>query len=79
MDATDLVAAFLAGVIIGAVLTMAWALRLAARYKGAGLNLTVTPEVLTQLNGALVNAWLESRGLCWMPKGPEFKVSKEKP
>ena len=38
----------------------------------------VTPEVLYQINSAMVTQWLDERGMVWMPRGPDFKV-KAKP
>lgn len=38
----------------------------------------ITPEVLYQINSAMVTAWLDERGMVWMPRGPDFKA-KVKP
>ena len=74
--------AFFAGVAVGGYLSALWLLHLlerrAMRYKEAGPRLTVTPEVLNQLNAVMVTQWLDARGMCWMPKGQEFKWPKEK-
>lgn len=40
-------------------------------------NLVITPEVLKQLNMALVNAYLDQHGLTWQPKGAVFDLGKE--
>jgi hypothetical protein len=40
-------------------------------------NLTVTPEVPTQVNAAITMAWLDKQGLTWMPKGAVFDPHKE--
>ncbi len=43
-------------------------------------TLVVDPKVLTQINGAMVQAWLEERDLVWQPRGavfdPERKITK---
>lgn len=74
--------AFFAGAAVGAYVSALWLLHLmerrAQRYKEATTHLTVTPEVLNQLNGIMVSQWLDQRGMCWMPKGQEFKWPKEK-
>lgn len=73
LTVAHLVIAAACGFCVGLI----WALRIARRYKQAPVELTVTPEVLNQLNGIMVSQWLDQRGMCWMPKGPDFKVSKE--
>lgn len=40
-------------------------------------NLVITPDVLKQLNMALVNAYLDQHGLTWQPKGAVFDLGKE--
>ncbi|OHC68615.1 MAG: hypothetical protein A3H93_09130 [Rhodocyclales bacterium RIFCSPLOWO2_02_FULL_63_24] len=72
-----LLIAALAGLVIGLTLALHIVERRASRYKEAALHLTVTPEVLNQLNGVMVTAWLDQHGYCWMPKGQEFKWPKE--
>lgn len=78
---SDIVSAFFAGAGLGCYVALALALhimeRRARRYKEATVELKVTPEVLTQLNGVMVTQWLDSQGYCWMPKGREFKWPKE--
>lgn len=73
--------AFFAGVAVGGYISALWLLhtleRRAQRYKEAGPRLIVTPEVLNQLNTVMVEQWLDQRGMCWMPKGQEFKWPKE--
>lgn len=73
--------AFFAGAAAGAYVSALWLLHLverrARRYKDAAPPLTVTPDVVKQINGAIVTAWLDANGYCWMPKGREFKWPKE--
>lgn len=77
----QIVWAFLAGAALGGYLALAIALhimeRRARRYKEAALNLTVTPEVMSQINSQIIMQWLDANGYCWMPKGQEFKWPKE--
>ncbi len=40
-------------------------------------DLKITPEVLHQLNAAMVVAWLEERGMTWMPKGAVFDPNRK--
>ena len=79
---STIVWAFFAGAAVGGYLSALWLLHLmerrVARYKDGGVHLTVTPEVLNQLNGVMVTQWLDQHGYCWMPKGQEFKWPKEK-
>lgn len=42
------------------------------------IELKIDPAVLSQISSLIVTAWLEQRGLVWMPKGIEFLVKKEK-
>lgn len=39
-------------------------------------SLVIDPKVLTQINAAMVMAFLEERGLAWMPKGAVFDPNK---
>lgn len=65
---------FVAGTAFGA--WFAWYFWL--RHDTPKVELKITPAVLTQINSLIVAAWLEERGLVWMPKGVEFMVPKEK-
>jgi hypothetical protein len=69
-----IVAAFYIGFTVGA-----WLNRKPPVIKGAKIsaNLKVTPEVASQLTGAMVNQWLDDRGLVWMPKGAVFEPGKK--
>jgi len=77
----EIVIAFLVGALFGVCIGLTWALHLverrAKRYKEAALHLTVTPEVLNQLNSIMVTQWLDAHGYVWMPKGQEFRWPKE--
>ena len=44
------------------------------RHEKPSVELKIDPAVLSQINNLLVMAWLEQRGLVWMPKGVEFKA-----
>lgn len=68
---------FVGGVICGAPfwISIAWSRFL--RYEQPKIGLKVTPEVLAQLNGVMVTAWLDAHGYCWMPRGHEFKWPNE--
>lgn len=39
-------------------------------------RLVIDPKALGQINAAMVTAWLEERGLTWMPKGAVFDHKK---
>lgn len=39
------------------------------RHQPRRLEITVTPEVLHQVNSAMVTAWLDRHGLMWQPRG----------
>ena len=43
------------------------------------LKITVDPRVLSQINGVMIAAWLDQRGLIWMPKGKDFKAGEKLP
>lgn len=58
--------AFFVGAGFGAVVAWAWFEHTARPRK---IEIKVDPAVLSQLNEALIMAWLDSRGLMWMPKG----------
>jgi hypothetical protein len=62
--------AFLAGAGFGAVIAWAWFERYG---RPREIEIKVDKAMLSQLNEALVMAWLDSRGLVWMPKGVDFK------
>lgn len=49
------------------------------RHEKASVELKIDPAVINQINNLLVMAWLEQRGLVWMPKGQEFKAKVIKP
>lgn len=38
------------------------------------VELKIDPAVLSQINTLIVTAWLEQRGLVWMPNGVEWKA-----
>lgn len=40
-------------------------------------NLVITPDVLKQLDMALVNAYLDQHGLTWQPKGAVFDPKRD--
>lgn len=40
------------------------------------IKFVITQEVLAQIDIATVNAWLEQRGLTWMPRGAVFDSSR---
>ncbi|MDP1681059.1 MAG: hypothetical protein Q8L39_04715 [Burkholderiales bacterium] len=42
------------------------------------VELKIDPAVLSQINSLVVTAWLEQRGLVWMPKGVDFKATVKK-
>lgn len=73
--------AFIAGAALGCYVALAIALhileRRAMRYKEAALHLTVTPELVAQINGELATQWLDKHGYVWMPKWKEFKWPTE--
>ncbi len=78
---SEITGAFVIGFLFGVCIALTWALhiveRRAKRYKEAALQLTVTPEVVVKINGAIAAQWLDANGFCWMPKGREFTWPKE--
>lgn len=68
-----LVIFFYAGFALGA-----WVNRKPPVIKGARIeaNLVIDPAVLKQLNGAMVERWLDERGLTWQPKGAVFDLKR---
>lgn len=56
---------FVLGAIFGA--WFAWYFWL--RNEKPVVELKIDPAILSQINSHIVTAWLESRGLVWMPKG----------
>lgn len=64
---------------IGATLGAWWSWHLWLKRERPIVNATlvITPQVLTQLNGQMVGAWLESHGMTWMPKGAAFDPHRE--
>lgn len=73
IDAAWLIVALCVGYAFGA-----WVNRKPPVIKDAKINadFKITPEVLHQLNSAMVTGWLEERGLTWMPKGAAFDLNK---
>lgn len=72
---------FGAGFLCGGVVALWWHFdRLIERSEatdidGRHVQFKVDAAVLNQLNESLVMAWLDARGLMWMPKGMEKIVS----
>lgn len=68
---------FGAGFLCGGVVALWWHFdRLVARSEatdidGQRVQFKVDTAVLNQLNESLIMAWLDARGLMWMPKGME--------
>lgn len=81
MNEQQVVIVFALGVLLGVCVGLAWALHImeqrAKRYKERALQLTVTPELVAQINATLATQWLDSHGYCWMPKGKEFRWPRE--
>lgn len=71
----SLLLSFALGLVIGFV--VAWETFI--RRERPTLKITVDKEVLSQINGAMIAAWLDQRGLIWMPKGQDFKVGVKLP
>lgn len=70
MSALPVWLAFGLGLVIGAWFTWEYFLR---REKPV-IKLEVTREVLDRLDEQTVLKYLDMRGLCWMPKGTDFKA-----
>ncbi|GAB2182652.1 hypothetical protein DLREEDagrD3_28750 [Denitratisoma sp. agr-D3] len=68
---------FLSGVIIGVFLGGYLAWERFIRYAPRPIAITITPEVLHQVNGCIVGAWLDAHDMVWMPKGPDFKPGEK--
>lgn len=70
---------FAAGVLFGGFI-VSWAI---AEYrkgkKPPQIEFRVDASAVEKLTLVMVNAWLDQRGLVWMPKGAEYMVKKEKP
>ena len=77
----DYLLAFGLGALCGGVFVLWWHFeRLVAGSEATSLDarhvqFKVDAAVLNQLNESLVMAWLDARGLMWMPKGMEKIVS----
>ena len=79
-EALQFVLVFSLGVIIGASWSWhLWLKRETPVIKGAQItaNFIIDPATLDNLNMAIINSWLESRGLTWQPKGAVFDPHKE--
>lgn len=69
---------FAAGVLIGGFV-VSWALNeYTKKRKPPKIEINVDAELAKQINQKMVEAWLEQRGLVWMPKGMEYMAKKEK-
>lgn len=58
------------GVYVGA--RLAW--HRFCRTERPKLEIKITPEVASTISQQMVMAWLNERGLVWMPKGVDFKA-----
>ncbi len=73
----DYLLVFAFGALCGGVVALWWHFdRLIAASEVTSIDnrhvqFKVDPAVLNNLNESLIRAWLDSRGLVWMPKGME--------
>lgn len=73
---TDFVLGFLFGISLAACFFF-WIVRQLGR-REIKAELTVTKEVANQISRGTVEAWLDCRGLTWMPKGIEFNPAEKR-
>lgn len=71
---TEGVMIFLGGMVFGAAIGFFLALDRFMRTERPTIELRVTPELAAQLSHGMVHEWLESHGMVWMPKGPDFRA-----
>lgn len=74
---SDLLDMFLLGLAVGVPFGAWFAWVRFLRHARPTLKITIDPQVLNQINGAMIAAWLDQRGLIAMPKGKEFKWPAE--
>lgn len=66
---------FFVGACFGAVVAWAWFERCGRPQE---VKIVIDRELASKIDSGFVMAWLDSRGLVWMPKGIDFKAKVRK-